>query len=301
MSRKIAAVLVTYNRLAKLKLAITSTLAQEIDYVVVVNNNSSDGTREWLEEQSKLDSRLKVENLEENTGGAGGFYHGCKFASENLDAGWLLLFDDDAYPAADLITKFKALEISAQTGAITCAVYTPDGEIANFNRPGFNPFKSPVHLMRYLLRGGHYLSREELANARGLSVDISSFVGFIVSTNAIKGRLGYPCKELFIYCDDWLYSLELSELSYKNLYYSDLVFYHDSQTFIDSHDAQLWKKYYAYRNSIVFYKRAAGLFFPIVLSIKVCKWLIDTRLYQHKLKYLQTLLKSFYDGMSFKY
>ncbi|HCB3284298.1 TPA: glycosyltransferase, partial [Klebsiella pneumoniae] len=48
---EVAAVLVTYNRVALLKRAIDSLLKQsvELKYIVIVNNNSTDGTRDYLD------------------------------------------------------------------------------------------------------------------------------------------------------------------------------------------------------------------------------------------------------------
>src|SRR5918999_4583442 len=43
-TQKIAAVTVTYNRLNMLTVALEHTLAEELDYIVIVNNNSTDGT-----------------------------------------------------------------------------------------------------------------------------------------------------------------------------------------------------------------------------------------------------------------
>lgn len=305
VKEKIAAVIVTYNRLEKLKKAISSVLTQSIDYVIVVNNNSTDSTKDWLSQQS--DPRLIILNQIENSGGAGGFYYGTKYVTENTDADWVLLYDDDAYPSDGLIDNFRKIlsethsAISCGIGAISCAVYTPDGEIADFNRPGHNPFKSLLSLFKYfVVKDSHYLSYSQLKNSNKVPVDYSSFVGFFIRTKIIKEELGLPRKELFIYCDDWLYTLELTLLGYKNLYYSDLIFYHDSATFVDSYDDQIWKKYYAYRNSLHFYKLAAGLFFPIVFMFKLSKWIYDSRLYKHKIKYLSTLFRACRDGLNLK-
>ena len=299
---KITPVIVTYNRLEKLKKAIAAVLAQDFDSIVVVNNNSTDDTKAWLDEQT--DSRLKILNLEENTGGAGGFYHGCRYATEELETDWLLLFDDDAYPREDLVEKFRALDLSnyKDLGAISCAVYMPDGVLADFNRPGRNPFNSLTNTFKYLFtKTGTYINYEELEHGNAIPVDFSSFVGFCVKTEVIKAGLGYPLKEFFIYGDDWTYSLELSKLGYKNLYFSDLVFYHDSNTFVQNYDEQLWKKYYAYRNSLFFYKRASGLFFPIVFLAKLFRWFLDVFKYKQKLKYFNTIFRACRDFPKLRY
>lgn len=296
---KVAAVIVTYNRLEKLKLAISSVLAQSIDYVVVVNNKSTDDTKDWLSEQT--DPRLMILNMEENSGGAGGFYHGTKHATENTDADWVLIYDDDAYPSEGLIDKFRAIQITEETGAVSCRVVTPDGKIADFNRPGLNPFKSFKRFMKYFfVKDSHYLSYDQLENSNDVTVDYSSFVGFFVKTKIVREELGLPRKELFIYCDDWLYTLELSNLGYRNAYHSDLVFYHDSATFVDSYDDQIWKKYYAYRNSLHFYKTAAGLLFPLVFLAKLTSWILHSRHYKKKKEYFGTIIRACKDGFALK-
>ena len=49
---KIGVVIVTYNRLEKLKIALKSYEKQSFkpQYILVVNNNSTDGTLEYLKE-----------------------------------------------------------------------------------------------------------------------------------------------------------------------------------------------------------------------------------------------------------
>ena len=67
---KITAVVVTYNRLEKLKKVIESVRSQTASLlqILVVNNGSTDGSREWLESQNDI-YLINQGNL----GGAGGF------------------------------------------------------------------------------------------------------------------------------------------------------------------------------------------------------------------------------------
>ncbi|MCB9247374.1 MAG: glycosyltransferase [Ignavibacteriales bacterium] len=97
---KIAAVVVTYNRLGLLKECIDSLRGQtrKLDEIIVVNNDSKDGTKEWLEEQKDV-TKIHQENL----GGAGGFHNGMKAAYEK-GYDWIWLMDDDCLP------KLNALE-----------------------------------------------------------------------------------------------------------------------------------------------------------------------------------------------
>src|SRR5574344_877000 len=100
----ICVVITTYNRLDKLKIALSKYTEQTKlpKYIIVVNNNSNDGTKEYLDKWSKTKDKIirQVINLKENTGGSGGFYTGLK-ASLNTVCDWVWVSDDDAFPQKD--------------------------------------------------------------------------------------------------------------------------------------------------------------------------------------------------------
>ena len=64
-------------------------LAEPLDHVIVVENGSSDGTREWL--VSLEDQRLTVIKMAQNGGGALGFEVGMREASVPFNPDWLAL------------------------------------------------------------------------------------------------------------------------------------------------------------------------------------------------------------------
>ena len=73
---KIAAVIVTYNRLDMLKEVLDAfdNQIKQPDYLIVVNNASTDNTSEFLELWSKRGSISKIViTTSENIGGSGGF------------------------------------------------------------------------------------------------------------------------------------------------------------------------------------------------------------------------------------
>src|SRR3989339_2181349 len=98
---KIAAVVVTFNRLTLLQECIESLRNQThtLDEIIIVNNSSTDGTLEWLNAQKDL-----TVITQENSGSAGGQYTGIKTAYEK-GYDWILLFEDE------LIAESSALEI----------------------------------------------------------------------------------------------------------------------------------------------------------------------------------------------
>ena len=79
----ICVVIVTYNRLQKLQKALQSYETQTVlPYsIIVVNNCSTDGTSDFLNQWCAKDSHISrktVINLKTNTGGAGGFHAGIE-------------------------------------------------------------------------------------------------------------------------------------------------------------------------------------------------------------------------------
>ena len=79
---KIGAVVVTYNRLDKLKKALKSFEDQQYlpAYVIVVNNASTDTTAQYLQQWQEKDVGFEkiILTMKSNTGGSGGFYAGIK-------------------------------------------------------------------------------------------------------------------------------------------------------------------------------------------------------------------------------
>lgn len=98
--QQLAVALVTYNRAADLEITLTrlSTMQNEFDHLIVINNCSTDNTRAVLDQfRSKFSIHFETHTLDENRGGSGGFHAGVKYAL-NLPVDWIWLSDDDAIP-----------------------------------------------------------------------------------------------------------------------------------------------------------------------------------------------------------
>ena len=297
----LTAVIVTHNRCQKLQHTLAATLAQPFSAIIVVDNASTDGTRAWLAGQH--DPRLHLILSEQNSGGAGGFAQGM-IAALNYDPDWLVCYDDDAYPAPDALQQFTALDLG-NTDSAAAAVYYPDGRLCEMNRPSYNPFWHPRKLLRTALgvftgraRGAFHVTDSAYQSAEALPIDSSSFVGFFVRADWVR-RLPLPEPGLFIYGDAVLYTLNLTKHGARHRFLPTVRFIHDCSTFQTARRGYhpLWKAYFTYRNGLLIYRMAAGVWFYPVALLKALLWLAAVRHYRNKRLYLRLWWQAVRDGI----
>ncbi len=303
MNGKLVAVIVTFNRLDKLQFSVQQALEKDFYKLIIVDNCSTDGTKEWLATLSA--NNLVVIHSERNLGGAGGFELGFRHAVRQLpEADWLVCFDDDAYPASDIVVTFDQLSIPDSVGSLAAAVYLPDGRISEMNRPSRNPFWHLREFFSTALRGRHgfHVDDSSYQASVPLDIDASSFVGCFIRLSLIReGKIGFPRSELFIYADDIIYVLEARKAGFRHWFVPTISFIHDCQTLVNQQDVYhpLWKVYYTFRNRLEMYRIASGIFYPLILLVKIPKCFLTVRFYapREKKKFLAIATRAVWDGV----
>ena len=237
----VAAVVVTFNRLEKLKNVIASIRAQTypVTTLIVVDNASTDGTAEYL---AGLDSELAIEiaTVQENLGGAGGFAEGMRRGyTSGADFVWIM--DDDCYPEPDalaaLVVGFEGAvaELGAEVPFACSVVVFTDGSICEMNNP------LPTWDWGRLL----------VKDQRNVMVTACSFVSVLIPRWAIA-EYGFPYREYFIWFDDREYTLRLTRRC-PGVQVLDSVVVHDmgdnrGVNFAMVDQKNLWKFEYGVRN-----------------------------------------------------
>lgn len=294
---KLVAIVVTHNRLNKLKIAIEKLLEQEVFRIVVIDNASTDGTREWLR-QLYHEQVFCVFNSE-NIGGAGGFNLGLTLALEQFEPDWILLQDDDAYPAPGAIKRFLQSDLR-EVDAVAAAVFYPNGHICEMNRPSRNPFWYSRFFLKTIFKGreGFHLNDKAYSSTSPIPIDAGSFVGFFVRSEIVK-QLKNPDPKLFLYGEDVIYTLELSRKGFRFFFFPWVKYVHDCSTFVNNKRVYnpIWKVYYTYRNGLIMYRVAAGMFFWVVLPYKLVLWIIRGRMYDDRKIYYKLLWLAIFDGV----
>jgi GT2 family glycosyltransferase len=243
---KYGVVIVTYNRLELLKECISNVNSQtkKIDKVIIINNASNDGTKEYLDDFIN-DERYYIVNSNKNRGGAYGFHEGLKVANE-LEVDWILLIDDDAILDKSYISNidryiYSNREIMAFSGVVmTEGIITTQHRTINRSKFCYKPVD---------------VVEEEYKNPYFLC-DYASFCGLMVSKELVK-KIGLPLEEYFIWCDDSEYSLRISKHS-KIMNINSAILNH--KTLLDRKNSiVLWKDYYGIRNRINLVRRHLGI------------------------------------------
>ena len=241
---KYAVVIVTYNRKNLLRECISRIENQTVPVhkIIIVNNASTDGTKEYLEELAVKGNLYQVIECPENIGGAGGFAKGIAEAVKNT-VDCVLIIDDDAMLAADYMEKLlEAKKRNPKYGAFAGCVKV-DGKIDTYHR-------------KMLSKAGLFLKRcdESLYRSRYFECEIASFCGMLVDRDIIE-KIGLPHAEYFILHDDTEYSLRIHKWS-NFLVVSDAVLNHKTKIYeVKTRPRRYdWRDYYEIRNRILYVK-----------------------------------------------
>ena len=132
---KVCAVVPTYNRKELVTECLECILAQTypVESIVLIDNVSTDGTHEYLEQKGLLvNSKIEYTRLPPpNKGSAGSYYEGMKRAQDK-DVDFVWLMDDDTFPKETCLEKLlEANEIVEAAGEkaawFKSATYNPNG------------------------------------------------------------------------------------------------------------------------------------------------------------------------------
>lgn len=235
---KIIAVVVTFNRRELLKRNIECLRRNKpVSSILVVNNGSTDGTKEWLDEQQDLSVIHQA-----NVGGSGGFYTGIEHAYQS-GADWIWCMDDDVFPRENCLEKLLAEATDTSIG-ILAPRRMMDGKIFCHDFQAYNlinPFAS-MYAKRLI---------NEKVNTP-TEIKGTAFEGPFIRREVVE-KIGLPNKDLFIFCDDTDYCLRAVLAGFKIVYIPNALMdkekFFSNDTWEQRNQKKKWKRYYQIRNS----------------------------------------------------
>lgn len=239
---RVAAVVVTYNRLPLLQQCLRALAAQSahLEAIWVIDNASTDGTQTAV--QAMHLENLVYRNTGKNLGGAGGFAYGVKKAAmAGYDALWLM--DDDTIPEPEALQNLLECDrkLEGKYGWLSSRALAPDGTDQPMNRQRKTPYTDV-----------------EGYTENQVPAVMASFVSLFLRTDIVK-KFGIPIADFFIWSDDWEYTRRISkELPCYVASESRVVhaMKNPGTVNIATDVPARWERYrYFYRNDVVLYRR----------------------------------------------
>ncbi len=235
---KVFAVVVTFNRCELLKKGIQCLRENKpVTSIIVVNNGSTDGTKEWLDSQADL-----IVVHQDNVGGSGGFHTGIDKAY-NLGADWIWCMDDDVFPRKECLETLLShaenenIGILAPRRIMESKIFCHDFQAYNLSNPFASMYKQRL--------------KNEMVNEPTF-VAGTAFEGPLIR-RAVVEKIGLPNKDLFIFCDDTDYCLRAILDGFKILYVPTALMdkhkFFSNDSWAERSRKKKWKRYYQVRNS----------------------------------------------------
>ncbi len=294
--KKTVAVIVTYNRIGLLKECIEALAkSDELVDVLIVNNASSDGTKEYLDTVDELHNDIKfyIYNMNENLNGAGGYNYGLNEAAK-LNYKYIWLMDDDCIVNRNSYNELLKVadELNDNFGFLSSKVLWKDGSICKTNVQR----KSVARKIRDF-------------SSHIVNVDFASFVSCIVKTEDVL-NVGLPIKEFIIWTDDLEWT---RRLTYKKVYEeakpgylcNDSVVTHKCAnnfgvTIVKDTKERLPRYKYIYRNDVVCFRRE-GIRGHIYMVVRNLYHIVRILLFApyDKLDRINVLLKGYFEGYKY--
>lgn len=240
---RVCAFAVTFNRRDLLRECLHSLQNADCvpDEIYIINNASSDGTREMLELEFP---HLPALHLPENEGASRGYYEGFKYGFEN-GFDWVWVVDDEGYAQPDCLAKM--LDAAPPNSVVSPLKQDSGGRfygIHTWNGRNFD-------IAPELVGQSAPLERDDF---------LFDFTATLFARSVIT-KAGYPNKRFVIWFDDFEYAFRAKRKARARiLAVPDALFFHDfgkgtrqvrflGRTSFRS-EQPAWKTYYGARNPL---------------------------------------------------
>lgn len=232
--------------------------------IIVIDNNSQDGTTELLLDLEKKWDNLHVFLNKKNLG----FGKGNNMGIEKSKGKYILFLNSDAIVSdTDFRDLIDLMERQKNIGALTVKVMLPEGGIDPASHRGFptiwRSFTYFSGLEKLFLKvpllnkifGGYHMVNLDLESIHEIDVPTGAF---LLTTRQILDKFGGFDEDYFAYGEDIEMAFQIKKLGYKIIYYPLWKVLHlKSVSGLKKNDQNIRRKtnYYFYDSMKIFYKK----------------------------------------------
>jgi GT2 family glycosyltransferase len=252
MSKNVCAVMVTYNRLESLKTALANYFDQSVKptALIIVDNNSSDGTKEYLN-SIRDDRNIICLFSPTNVGAGGGLSQAMSYALKHMNPDYIWMIEDDTYYKKEALADLlRYIETSSY---------------------------DMISLKGFKYNFGSTLT--VVGNDKLQPIPFALLDGSLIKAEIIR-KIGPPKKEYFMMCDDYEFSLRMKKNGYKigliNIESADYLHLGGDGKFTSS---TLWRGYYSSRNHLLILREYFSIRDLLSYLYKQSKFLIAAALF----------------------
>ncbi|MFA0084049.1 glycosyltransferase [Vibrio breoganii] len=287
----VVALVVTYKRKALLSKVLDSLCHQthRIKKIIVVDNNSCDGTDSLVDDLSQKHDNISYFNTGANLGGAGGFSFGFE-VSKNIDYDYLWLMDDDLMPELDCL---EVLLKNGPTGIVQPMRFNLDGTCAEISPVEYDLNKIFCTNPKTSTVADIY---ESIKNEESVEIAGVPFEGPLINRNVVES-VGIPNPDFFIFNDDLDYSIRSRKAGFSiecivkananRLLYN-----------VQANDLKSWKGYFMLRNHFYILRKYGENTLVRNRSILIFLFYVARSLLQLDKKLLSVVTRAYFDSFN---
>jgi rhamnopyranosyl-N-acetylglucosaminyl-diphospho-decaprenol beta-1,3/1,4-galactofuranosyltransferase len=234
--QQLCAIVVTHNRKSLLRETLAAIAAQtaRVQAILVVDNASTDGTREMLAGDFPA---VAVLPMPENVGGAGGYYAGLAWGMAH-GFEWFWLMDDDTIAERDALAALfhcrNKFPLDLRPDLLASMVLWTDGTL------------HPMNIQKPKL----YRPDQQFAAAQNgaMSIRFTSYISMLVHRRLIESY-GLPIAGYFIWNDDVEHSGRMLREEFGVLVPQSVVIHKTAEKYVPATGTGA-KMYYELRNKL---------------------------------------------------
>lgn len=222
---KLSIIIVNYNTFTLTKQTIESVLCKKHPFkyeILLVDNASSDGSIEALEECFKEESEENIIHIIKNTENLG-FAKANNIGMRKAQGEYILLLNSDTEVEDDCLEScLEQMEQNEKLGALGCKVVLPNGKLDHACKRGFPTPKASLYYflkwdqkdpVKYGQYDALHLGEDEVG-------EVDALMGaFMLMPKKVLDKVGLLDEDFFMYGEDIDLCFRIKAAGYSILYY----------------------------------------------------------------------------------